>query len=224
MPAENLVDLSGKRFTRLIVVTFAGKINGHRCWNVVCDCGVEKVVRGEALLNGRTQSCGCLQKERTTCDIAGQRFGRLTALEPTTKRDTNGSTIWRFLCDCGTVCEVSIKNVYPNRQGYCTKSCGCLGASQNGLSHSPEYLSWSSMLDRALNHDGNHPTYADVDVCERWRKFENFLADMGTRPPNTTLGRFGDVGNYEPGNCAWQTQREQNETKILKRADLAMAA
>jgi hypothetical protein len=46
-------------------------------------------------------------------------------------------------------------------------------------------------------------------VCDRWLSFDTFLADLGERPTGTTLGRFGDVGNYEPGNVAWQTWTEQ---------------
>jgi hypothetical protein len=48
-----------------------------------------------------------------------------------------------------------------------------------------------------------------ITVCDRWLSFENFLEDMGERPAGTTLGRFGDIGNYEPGNVAWQTWAEQ---------------
>src|ERR1019366_2423600 len=36
---------------------------------------------------------------------------------------------------------------------------------------------------------------------------------MGERPKERTLGRFGDKGNYEPGNCAWQTPAEQRATQ-----------
>lgn len=39
--------------------------------------------------------------------------------------------------------------------------------------------------------------------------FSNFLADMGERPEGKTLGRIGDIGDYEPGNCEWQTTAEQ---------------
>lgn len=41
--------------------------------------------------------------------------------------------------------------------------------------------------------------------------FSNFLLDMGERPLGTSLGRIGDTGNYEPGNCAWQAPAEQGK-------------
>jgi hypothetical protein len=60
-----------------------------------------------------------------------------------------------------------------------------------------------------------------VTVCARWNpkvggSFENFLADMGERPAKTSLGRFGDVGDYTPGNVAWQTSAEQAAERIVK--------
>jgi len=57
-----------------------------------------------------------------------------------------------------------------------------------------------------------------VTVCDRWHSangFENFLSDMGERPAGTTLGRFGDVGDYEPDNCAWQTPKQQGAERRI---------
>lgn len=49
-----------------------------------------------------------------------------------------------------------------------------------------------------------------ITVCDRWRVYENFLADMGRRPsPKHSLDRIDTDGNYEPGNCRWATNVEQ---------------
>lgn len=55
-------------------------------------------------------------------DLADQRFGRLTALYPTGKRDKKGSVIWHCRCDCGRETEAAQDNLV---YGSC-RSCGCL--------------------------------------------------------------------------------------------------
>lgn len=56
-----------------------------------------------------------------TSNITGQRFGRLTALYPTKKRDAKGFVIWHCRCDCGNEPDVSYNNLM-----YCgQQSCGC---------------------------------------------------------------------------------------------------
>lgn len=64
--AYNFKDLSGIRFGRLVVVSFEERIGKVVWWKCICDCGIVKVARGYTLRSGDTQSCGCLQKERTS--------------------------------------------------------------------------------------------------------------------------------------------------------------
>lgn len=61
------MDLSGKRFGRLVVLEYAGKkksgSQNKTLWKCICDCGNEKITDVGALRSGHTTSCGCLHKE-----------------------------------------------------------------------------------------------------------------------------------------------------------------
>lgn len=56
-------DLVGQRFGRLLVVDKNKRIGNHQYWHCVCNCGSTKNIRGDVLINGSTQSCGCYAKE-----------------------------------------------------------------------------------------------------------------------------------------------------------------
>lgn len=54
----NRLDLSGKRFGKLTVLSIHGSINNITYWNCKCDCGNECVKIGYLLYQGRTKTCG----------------------------------------------------------------------------------------------------------------------------------------------------------------------
>lgn len=85
-----------------------------------------------------------------------------------------------------------------------------------GAIRSLTYKSWTAMLQRCLNpRNASYFKYGErgITVCDRWRSFENFLADMGERSEGLTLDRIDGEGNYEPGNCRWATWVEQNRNR-----------
>jgi hypothetical protein len=148
-------------------------------------------------------------------NIAGQRFGRVTAIERIGRKGR--MALWSYRCDCGTIGAALANSLARGN----TKSCGCLKNElagkrfrRHGLTNTPEHRTWRSIKYRC--HDPDCPGYAryggrGIKVCDRWRdSFENFLADMGKRPSaEYSIERVNNDGDYEPGNCKWATRGEQ---------------
>jgi hypothetical protein len=107
------LDVSGKRFGRLTVAAPSErKSPAGKLWRCVCDCGGETVTTSLKLRNGHTQSCGCLQAERT--GAAHRTHGRSLGRDKTYKtwkemrrRCTNpNATQWQWYGARGiTVCD-----------------------------------------------------------------------------------------------------------------------
>lgn len=151
-------------------------------------------------------------------DLSGKRFGRLTISHRLPRIKRRGNVRWFCVCDCGghTVSTGDKLTI-----GH-TRSCGCLqvesvirknhshGAAQRKQA-SREYRAWNDMKTRC-RRDKNYK--GRVSVCTRWKNdFQAFLKDMGKCPPSLTLDRIDNDGNYEPGNCRWTTNLEQQRNK-----------
>jgi hypothetical protein len=62
----NFIDLTGQRYGRLAVISFANSNGRTVRWHCKCDCGAERIVSTTSLRSGTSQSCGCYARERTS--------------------------------------------------------------------------------------------------------------------------------------------------------------
>lgn len=78
------------------------------------------------------------------------------------------------------------------------------------------------MIDRCYNIKNKFYKYyggRSINVCERWRNsINNFIEDMGERPPNHELDRIDTDGNYDISNCRWVTHAQNmKNTRTAKK-------
>lgn len=154
-------------------------------------------------------------------DIAGEKFGMLTAVERV--RVAPRKTHWRCLCDCGASRVVAAHHLAAGA----TRSCGCMQRTRDGRSKSREYAIWRHMISRCHDPRANNFRFYGGKgrfVCEGWREsFDAFLAGVGEAPgPDYTLDRMDTDGDYtcgrcrqcveggRPMNCRWATKHVQS--------------
>lgn len=85
----------------------------------------------------------------------------------------------------------------------------------------PLHSTWRSMWRRCTNpNDTSFHNYGGrgITVCDRWKDFHAFVADMGDRPDGFTLDRVNNDAGYSPANCRWTSRTEQllNRRTTLK--------
>lgn len=151
----------------------------------------------------------------TLIDITGQKFGKLTAIR------YSGHVMWECQCECGGIKLARGNHLRDGR----IKSCGCLRGGGWGEPVYKEghflYGIWVGMRQRCFNpSDAKYVRYGarGITVYEPWRHdFKAFAqyveAELGERPPGTSLDRINNDGNYEPDNLRWATATEQSRNK-----------
>ncbi len=124
-------DISGMKYGRWTVLYQCKKEKSASCsevlkWHCRCECGEERDVNHYNLINGKSLSCGCLQREQEYENLVGKRFGKLTILSRTDdifNKDGHKRIVWHCQCDCGNFTDVLGASIRAGK----TKSCGHCG-------------------------------------------------------------------------------------------------
>ena len=153
------------------------------------------------------------------------RFERLTVVSRTSS-DSRGRSKWLCRCDCGNTV---IARADSLKRGD-VKSCGCYHrenvatyARKHGMSGEKLYSVWANMKNRCFCP--THKRYKDyggrgILVCGDWANsflaFYTWAMESGYEP-GLTIDRIDVNGNYEPENCRWLSNAEQQKNKRKSR-------
>jgi very-short-patch-repair endonuclease len=150
MKRKNRLDLSGRRFHELVVLSEADRDKfNHRQWLCRCDCGSLSKHPTSSLTGGNTHSCGCKNarlKSGVKKDIAGCVFGDLTVIDRAPDDTEYYQVKYRCVCKCGRTCIVS----YPNLSSGASSKCGDCRNSKNGNVFSKKQKSVCDMLSFSI--------------------------------------------------------------------------
>ena len=135
---------------------------------------------------------------------------------------------WKWVCKCECGNEKSYVPLKLIRGK--TKTCGCgkiarckeytsLYRTKHGGRHTRLYHIWHGMKERCFTSTNkDYPNWGGrgITVCQEWANdfsaFRDWAMSNGYAD-NLTIDRINNDGNYEPSNCRWTTQLEQNRNR-----------
>ena len=132
-------------------------------------------------------------------DLTGQRFGMLTAIEPTGKRK-HKTVVWRCVCDCGNEIEVPSWSLVDGQR----TSCGC--KRKERLKNDAKKLLVDGSKPCLISEKPREDNVTGVRGVVLDRRSGKFIAQLQFRGKRYRLGTFKELSD------AANARREAEET------------
>jgi len=155
---RNGIDLPyGQTFGKLTFISQYRDENGKPKYLWKCGCGAEHVAPISSVMNGNTQSCGCLSTELGVSDTnrryQDKKYNMLTFVSHARKwkgpgKGKNPIALWK--CDCGNEKEILLSSVTSGK----TTCCGCETGRDGGKSELGK--KWNKLTLVGLVQKKNH--------------------------------------------------------------------
>lgn len=229
-------------YDRLVIKDVVRK-QGEPYAFALCKCGGVKETLLRNITKGLTRSCGCIKKDqaakaRESLDnfesgnnLSGQTLNGWLAIEVTRKTKNNLKYYECQCIECGSKKEIRSGHLKAGA----TRCNNCQVAwvnpyrkGQEGDKSNPLWQRWLCLIDRCYRPSADNYQYygaKGVVVCEEWLAtkigFKNFESWALTNYPNVLelleagyqVDRENPFGNYEPNNCRFLTNDENQRNK-----------
>lgn len=161
--------------------------------------------------------------------IVGKKFNHLTVIERVYPTESKRYIWYKCKCDCGKYTVTRKDSIIS---GHAT-SCGCQWEKirndgsrtrKHGLYKSRIYALWHKVKDRCVNENcKEYFNYGGrgIKMCDEWlndpKAFSDWCYANGyddtSKKGVCTLDRIDVEGNYEPSNCRFITNKEQQNNR-----------
>lgn len=160
-------NLIGQQFGLLQVIEYDHmSLNSKSYWKCLCDCGINKIIRGNDMITGKTLSCGCLRRKNSLGvrkDLSNLIFGKLTVIN----RYSNHLPVsYLCNCECGRDSIVQYSNLVNN----VTKSCGNCGHFINGQLVSYKQIELQSLIGQGILNFKSCNKFIDIALVSQGKK------------------------------------------------------
>ena len=169
-----------------------------------------------------------MRRKRKPDPEIGSTFGLWTVVSSTWMVGKKPSRKRIVVCECfcGKRKVVHLEHLQSKRSTKCTNCSHKIltqHRTQHGESNSRLYRVWKDMKHRCESHRNKYyHVYGGrgITVCSEWAgSYEEFRdwAHSNGYAEHLTLDRIDNDGDYEPSNCRWTTNKEQQRNKQCNR-------